>query len=419
MIALVDCNNFYASCERVFNPKLENKPVVVLSNNDGCVIARSNEAKLLGIQMGIPAFKIKSIIMKNQVYLLSTNFSLYADMSNRVIDTIMHTVSNVEIYSIDEVFIDLNDFNINDVIPFCNDLKKKVKKWTGIPVSIGIGKTKTLAKIANYISKKYSYHRNVFMINNSNINSILRQISVEKIWGIGQKSSFFLKNQGIYNAYQLKKADILWIRHYLNAHGEKTVKELNEISCISLETYTSAKKNICTSRTFGKMTTKLEDLLGAISMYTARCAEKLRKQKSCANYVCIYAYTNQFRNDLPQYNISKTIKLNIATNDTAEILEYIIPQFKKLYKPGYQYKKAGVIVSGIIPEEAVQYNLFDQKDRKSRLHLLNTVDSINVKMGRDSLRFAIQGFKESWAHKQQKLSPSYTTRWSDLLIIKT
>ena len=418
MIALVDCNNFYASCERVFNPALDKNPVIVLSNNDGCVIARSNEAKRMGIPMGAPAYKMKDIISKGGIQVLSTNFALYGDMSQRVIDTIIDTIQTVEIYSIDEVFIDLRDFKVENLRTFGQQLRNKIKKWTGIPVSVGIAQTKTLSKVANYIAKRSKLSKGVYLMEPNKIDGVLKKIPLKKIWGIGPRTSFFLNNYNIYNAYNLKKADIFWIRHYLNINVEKTVKELNGISCIEFDTDIHSKKSICTSRTFGEMVTEIDDLMSAISMYATRCAEKLRQQKSCANLIQIFITTNPFRNDLPQYQINKVVKFNVPTNDTGEILDYIVPMLKQLYRKGYQYKKAGVIVSGIIPSSAVQYNLFDTHNRNKRSHLLKTIDNINKRMGRDLVRFAIQGYKKSWLLKQQRLSPCYTTRWSDLLKIK-
>ena len=416
MIALIDCNNFYASCERVFNPSLNNKPIIVLSNNDGCVIARSNEAKKIGIPMGIPAFKIKTLILKYNIQVLSTNFSLYADISQRVIHTIIDTIPTIEIYSIDEVFIDLSDFKKENLITFSKELKNKIKKWTGIPVSIGIAKTKTLSKIANYIAKR---SEGVCFIDSNENNKILKTIPLNKIWGIGSKTAIFLNNNNLNNAYDLKIADLFWIRYYLNINVSKIIKELNGISCIPIENNLKIKKSICTSRTFGEMVDNIDDLIGAISMYATRCAEKLRQQKLCANLIHIFMITNPFRKDLKQHCISKVIKCDVPTNDTGEILDYIIPKIKTSYKSGYLYKKAGVVVSGIVPNHAIQNHLFDSIDRIKRSKLLKSIDEINNKMGRDSVRFSIQGNKKSWILKQQKLSPCYTTKWHDLLVVNT
>ena len=418
MYALIDCNNFYVSCERIFNPHLENKPVIVLSNNDGCVIARSNETKSIGIKMGEPAFKIKDKIYKNNIITFSTNFALYGNISNRVINTVSSFNCNMEIYSIDEVFIDLSTFKRDDLLEFCLKIKKRIKKWTGIPVSIGISKTKTLAKAANYIAKKNHNGTGVFLIDESNITNILNKIPVSNVWGIGRKNNQFLIYNNIKTANDLSKTDLLWIRKYMTIKGEKTVRELRGMSCIPLEQSYSSKKSICTSRTFGKMVTKQKDLIGSIATYVARCAEKLRVQNSYANFAHIFISSNSFRNDLPQYACSKIIKFPIPISDTSEMLAYIIPIVKKIFKKGYLYKKAGVVLTGIVSNTVIQKNLFEDCKIKNKEKLLNEIDNINRKMGRDTIRYAIQGYNKSWILRQQKLSPCYTTRWSDLLSVK-
>ena len=415
MYALVDCNNFYASCERVFNPKINFKPVIVLSNNDGCVIARSNEAKLLGIKMGEPAFKIKSIINKFNVNVYSTNFALYGDMSDRVMNTIASFNIDMEIYSIDEVFLDLSEFKKEDFFTLAHQIKNKIKKWTGIPVSIGIAKTKTLSKAANYIAKKNN-DENIFIINDSNINNVLKKIPISKVWGIGFKNQIFLHSYNLKTALDLKYADLFWIRHYLTISGEKIVKELRGKSCIPMEMIYKPKQSICTSRTFGKMVTDYNELVSAISLYITRCSEKLRMQKSYANFITVFIYSNKYRTDLKQYYASKIIKFRMPTCNTGEIISSVIPILKNMYKSGYHYKKAGVILSGIIPNNAVQQDLFESFDHK--IPLLNTIDTINKKMGRDIIRYAVQGYKKSHKLKQQKLSPCYTTRWKELLNIR-
>ena len=418
MYALIDCNNFYASCERVFNPKLSNAPIIVLSNNDGCIIARSNEAKVLGIKMGEPAFKIKHIIKKYNIYVYSTNFALYGDMSNRVMHTISSFNLNMEIYSIDEVFLDLSEFKKEDIFIIANQIKYKIKKWTGIPVSIGISKTKTLSKAANYIAKRYNQSNGIFMIDNTNCDKILNKIPISNIWGIGPKNSSFLISHNLKTALDLKCADLYWIRYYLTIMGEKIVKELRGYPCIPLETIFKPKKSICTSRTFGKMVTDIRELIAAISMYTTRCTEKLRAQHSYANFITIFIYSNRFRNDLPQYHSSKVIKFKIPTSDTGEILSYVIPLLKKMYKKGYQYKRAGVILGGIIQDNIIQQNLFETINRNKKIKLLNAIDHINKRMGRDVIRYAIQGHKKNYVLKQQKLSPCYTTQWKELLNVQ-
>ena len=417
MFGLVDCNNFYASCERVFNPSLNNKPIVVLSNNDGCVIARSNEAKKLGIKMGEPAFKISKLIKKYNVKIFSTNFALYGDMSQRVMSIIADSIPNIEIYSIDEAFLDLSEFKYEDLMNIAHSIRKKILKYTGIPVSIGIGKTKTLAKISNHISKKESEYKGVFMINDNNKNIILDQILIGKIWGIGSKTKTFLQYYGINTAKQLKELSPRWMRNHRSITGERIIKELQGIACYHVDSFFISKKSICTSRTFGEMVTSLNHLSSSIAMYTVRCAEKLRSQHSAAMLAHVFISTNPFRKDLEQYTNYRTINFPIATNDTSEMLSYILKTLKTMYKKGYQYKRAGVIVSGLIPIAQVQCNMFDTLDRSKSSHIMKTIDNINHKMGRDRVRYASQGYYRKWKLKQECLSPYYTTRWTDLLTI--
>tara|TARA_B100002051_G_scaffold33418_2_gene26435 strand:+ start:383 stop:1627 length:1245 start_codon:yes stop_codon:yes gene_type:complete len=413
MYALIDCNNFYVSCERVFNPSLNNKPVLVLSNNDGCVIARSNETKKLGIKMGAPAFKIKSIINKNNIHLFSTNFALYGDMSSRVMNILHSMFSDIEIYSIDEAFLDLHGYK--DLNSLGNEIKNKILKYTGIPVSVGIGRTKTLAKIASQISKKTD---GVFLLNEGLEDRVLEKISIEKIWGVGRSLEYFFKSNNIKTAKKLRDSNLLWIRQNINIVAEKMIKELRGIPCIKMELELINKKSICTSRTFGKMVTSKNEMLSSIAMYTTRCAEKLRSQNSYANVAQVFIATNPFRKDLPQYSNFKLIKFPVATNDTGEMLKYISRIFNTIYRRGYSYKKAGVILNDIVSGHEVQGNIFDKVNRLKSEKMMKTIDQINQKMGRDIVRYAAQGYTKKWVLKQQRLSPCYTTRWNDLLSIK-
>jgi len=413
MYALIDCNNFYVSCERVFNPSLNNKPVLVLSNNDGCVIARSNETKKLGIKMGAPAFKIKSIINKNNIHLFSTNFALYGDMSSRVMNILHSMFFDIEIYSIDEAFLDLHGYK--DLNSLGNEIKNKILKYTGIPVSVGIGRTKTLAKIASQISKKTD---GVFLLNEGLEDRVLEKISIEKIWGVGRSLEYFFKSNNIKTAKKLRDSNLLWIRQNINIVAEKMIKELRGIPCIKMELELINKKSICTSRTFGKMVTSKNEMLSSIAMYTTRCAEKLRSQNSYANVAQVFIATNPFRKDLPQYSNFKLIKFPVATNDTGEMLKYISRIFNTIYRRGYSYKKAGVILNDIVSGHEVQGNIFDKVNRLKSEKMMKTIDQINQKMGRDIVRYAAQGYTKKWVLKQQRLSPCYTTRWNDLLSIK-
>ena len=416
MIALVDCNNFYASCERIFRPDLEKKPIVVLSNNDGCVIARSNEAKKLGIKMGEPAFKKRDVFKKHNVQIFSTNFVLYGDMSKRVMSILNKNSKDIEIYSIDEAFLqcyneDLENYAIN--------LRRKVKKWTGIPVSVGIAKTKVLAKIANRIAKKYKKSGAFVLDKQDIIEKALKFTSVEDIWGIGRNYAKTLKEYRINTAYDLTCVEESWIKKRFSVIVLKIVQELKGINCLELESEYKKKKNICTSRSFGQPVSEYHKLKEAISTFAVRCCEKLRKQRTCACEIKIFIYTNLFNPKQKQYYGTKTIKLDHATNDNHIIIQEVVKALKLIYKKGYSYKKAGVVVGKLINDNEVQLSLFDQilnRDKYSKIS--NVIDKINNNMGRDKLRIATQGFDRNWKMKQEQLSPCYTTRIDEILKVK-
>ena len=416
MIALVDCNNFYASCERVFRPDLENKPIVVLSNNDGCVIARSNEAKKLGIKMGEPAFKKREIFERNKIKTFSTNFILYGDMSKRVMSILRNNSKEIEIYSIDEAFIecyneDLNTYGIN--------LRKKVKQWTGIPVSVGIAETKVLAKIANHIAKKYR-KSGVFILDSKEIiEKALKFTAIEEIWGIGRNHARRFKEYGINTAYDLTCIEESWIKRKFSIVVLRIAKELKGIKCLDIESQHKTKKNICTSRSFGNPTSDYNTIKAAISTFAVRCCEKLRKQKTSTSELRIFIYTNPFNPKHKQYYGTKKIKLERATNDNQIIVQEVIKGLQKIYKKGYIYKKAGVIVGNITQENQVQLNLFDQiRNREKYTKISKVIDRINSSMGRDKLRIATQGFDRKWKMKQEQLSQCYTTRIDEILTVK-
>ena len=414
MIALADCNNFYASCERVFNPQLKNKPVIVLSNNDGCVIARSNEAKALKIKMGEPAFKIKSIIEQNDIYVFSTNFALYGDMSNRVMSILEEMMPSLEIYSIDEAFMDFR--GISDSLKFASQIKEKVTKSTGIPISIGVAKTKTLAKIANHIAKKYSTNNVFVMTRNEEILKILKKFPISKIWGIGNSHSRMLNSYGVKTAYDFITLDENWVQKKMTITGLKILRELKGNTCFSIDLYPQRKKSICTSRTF---TTDINDIVlleESIANHATRCAEKLRKDKSCAKYIGVLLNTNPFGKLENYYNGYKSIMLETSTNDSIEIIKASNKLLKSIYKKGYNYKKSGVILRNIIPENQVQLNLFNNsKNYSRRKELFKRVDFINQTMGQDKVKLLAQGISRRWKLKQENLSPCYTTRWNELL----
>ena len=416
MIALIDCNNFYASCERVFRPDLEKKPIVVLSNNDGCVIARSNEAKKLGVKMGEPAFKKKDFFVKNNIHTFSTNFILYGDMSKRVMSILKQNSKEIEIYSIDEAFIDCYNENLNK---YAIHLRNKVKKWTGIPVSIGIAKTKVLAKIANHIAKKHR-KSGVFILDNQEIiKKALKFTPIEDVWGIGYRYAQILKEYGVNTAYDLTCIEEGWIKNKLSIVVLRITQELKGINCFQIDSKNIAKKNICTSRSFGQPIKDYNTLKEAVSTFAVRCCEKLRKQKTCASEIKIFIYTNPFNPRHKQYYATKNIKLDRATNDNQIIVKEVIKGLKMIYKKEYIYKKAGVIVSKIIKEDQLQLSLFDQiTNREKYSKISKIIDQLNNSMGKDKLRIATQGFDRNWRMKQEQLSPCYTTRIEEILTVK-
>ncbi|NLN73380.1 MAG: Y-family DNA polymerase [Bacteroidales bacterium] len=420
MIALIDCNNFYASCERVFNPRLRHKAVIVLSNNDGCVVARSNEAKALGIGMGVPVFKVKDIIERNGVEVLSSNYALYGDMSQRVMQTIATLVPDMEVYSIDEAFLDLSNFKLHDVEKLAHEIRQRVWQWVGISISIGIAPTKTLAKLANHLAKKNTKYNGVCWLKDRNkIDEILQTFPVGEVWGIGRQMTAKCNSFGINTAYQLTQKGDAWIRGNFTIVGLRTVQELRGIACIELQQNFVAKQSICTSRSFGKMISDFDPLAEAVTNFAVRCAEKLRQQKSVANNITVFINTNRFRNDLPQHSQSVVITMPVASSSSQEIVNYAIKALKSIYKNNYQYKKAGVIVSGIVEESSVQTSLFDDVDREKQSKLMKTIDLLNHKMGKDTVYISRQkSDKIEWKNRRDKLSPSYTTRWDDLIEAK-
>ena len=412
MIALVDCNNFYASCERVFNPKIENKPVIVLSNNDGCVIARSNEAKALGIKMGEPAFKLKNLIEKYKINVFSTNFALYGDLSKRVMNVMSAEVDKIEIYSIDEAFLDLTDYASKERGVA---IKKKVQQWTGIPVSVGIAPTKVLAKVAGHIAKKHT-KAGVFMFDDEDlIKRALNVFKVEDLWGIGRKNTKKLKAVGIHTALQFRECDSNWIRRHLSVNGVRLQKELYGEVCYPIEVTRKRKKNICTARSFGTEIKELSKLKEAIGSHANTCATKLRKEKSCCTTVSVFLSTNPFKPQAKQYNPYKMIQLEVPTNDSMEIVKIAIKGLESIYRDEYIYKKAGVIVGRAVPQEEIQLSIFDALDRKKRKNINRVVDKINSLMGKNKVYLAVQGTGRKWKLKQEKLSPCYTTRFTDIL----
>ena len=415
MIALVDCNNFYASCERIFRPHLAKKPVAVLSNNDGCVIARSNESKSLGLKIGEPIFKKRHLVDRHNIHLFSSNFALYGDISKRVFDIVARDVPAYEIYSIDEAFLDFS--GIKDPYNYAIDLRDKVRRWTGVPISIGISYTKTLSKVAGHIAKK-SDDGVCYLKDKSQISDILGKLPLDEIWGVGVRYAIKLKKYGIHTASDLLECDETWVRKMMNVVGLRMVRELKCIPHFNLEEDRSMKKSICTSRSFSVEVKEYSRMSEYVSMFASRCSEKLRSEQACARSISVFMYTNRFRPRARQYSGYFSMDFHTASSDAITVTKLAIECLKKIFKSGYSYKKAGVTLSGIVPRNQVQLSLFDSSDRKKSDKLMETMDAINGNMGRDILKLSSSGINNKWKIGKERLSPCYTTRWSDILKIR-
>ena len=414
MFGIIDCNNFYASCERVFNPKLKDKPVIVLSNNDGCVIARSQEVKDLGIKMGVPFYQIREIIEQNDIQVFSSNYALYGDMSNRFQMILNSLVPEVEIYSIDEAFINFSGFN--DLKSFGERIVKKIIKDTGIPVCLGIAPTKTLSKIANKFAKKYPGYNKVCLIDTEDKRiKALQLTSIEDVWGIGRQHTKRLNSLNVNTAYDFTMLPLSWVRKHMSVTGERTWKELQGSPCIDIELHVAKKKQICTSRSFNVLQSEFDQISESVTCYAGMCAEKLRKQKSYAVSLLVFIQTNSFRNDLLQYYNCYTIKLPVPTDNTTEIVHYARLALRTIFRKGYQYKKAGVIITEIT--DHVQTNVFDTVDREKYGRLMKVVDNLNSGYSRNNLILAAQGTKGRSKLKRELLSPCYSTKLEDSIII--
>ena len=415
-IALIDCNSFYVSCERLFNPKIRNKPVVVLSSNDGCIISRSNEAKTLGIKMGDPYFKAKDIILKNNVHVFSSNYSLYGDLSRRVMRTLKRFNSEIEIYSIDEAFLDLTNFPDDEVEDVGKEIRSIVLQWTGIPTSIGIAKTKTLSKIANHIAKK-TKSGIVSLIGIKDIDPILEKVEINDVWGVGKQLTKFFVQNGIHNAKLLKNISNTWIKKSSNVLSSRTAMELRGISCIALETQNSKRKSCVVSRSFAKKVEKLQELQESITSYCLNAAEKIRSESLIAKSITIFIRTSPFQNQFAYYSNSKTIDLPIATDNSIEIVKTALTGLKDIFKNGYRYQKAGIMLSGLSSSQGSK-NLFSSiKDVKIK-NLMKSIDNTNYRFGRSTLSLASAGINKKWNIKKQYSSKIDTADFNFLPTIK-
>lgn len=426
--AMIDCNNFYASCERVFNPKLEGKPIVILSNNDGCVIARSEEAKDLGVPMGAPEFKYRRFFRDNGVVVRSSNYPLYGDMSRRVMEVLRNLTHDIEVYSIDEAFAELSTQTYPDLYEYGRVIKQTVHQWTGLPVSVGIAPSKTLAKIANETAKRNPTYNGVLnLCNNPGTDQILKRMPLKKVWGIGQNLTIRLNRFDINTAYDLKqKIDHKrWVRKHLNVTGLRTVLELNGLSCMKLSEALESRKGILTSRMFGKPLFELTEIEEAVSTYISRAAEKLRAQHSLASNMQVMLIGDKFKNPKSKYKYGAYTSFKVPTAHTPTLINAGKQITRSVHLPETKYKKAAIMLTGLVPNSEVQMDLFDPElYTRQQYTLMECIDQINTRHGRNTAAFAATGLhrknkeEASWKMNQNFLSKRYTTEWEDIMIAK-
>ncbi|MDA9752092.1 Y-family DNA polymerase [Candidatus Pelagibacter sp.] len=398
-IALVDCNSFYVSCERLFNPRIRKKPVVVLSNNDGCIISRSNEAKALGIKMGEPYFKARDIILKNKVEVFSSNYSLYGDLSRRVMRTLKRFNSDIEVYSIDEAFMDLSNYTDTEVESVGREIRQTVLKWTGIPTSIGIAKTKTLSKVANHIAKK-KQSGVTSLIGIENLDPILEKVEINDIWGVGRQLTKFYQKNGIYNAKQLKNKSNTWIKKSSNVLSSRTAMELRGVPCIDIETTQTKRKSCVVSRSFGKRIETFQELKEAVANYCLNASEKIRSESLVAKAITVFVRTSPFQRNFGYYSNSKTVDFPIATNNSIETVKTAVASLESIFKNGYRYQKAGVMLTGLSNADGKKNLFSSEKDEKIN-SLMRSMDNTNYRYGRATLSLASAGVHKKWNMRRQ------------------
>jgi len=422
MYALVDCNSFYASCEQIFRPDLEGKPVVVLSNNDGCIVAANMEAKALtALPMWQAVFKFEKELKELKVNIFSSNYVLYADMSNRVMQTLNQFSPEIEVYSIDEAFLKLDNFDYVNLTEYALKIKNTVKKNTGMPVGVGIAPTKALAKLANHISKKFRDQlENVYVIDTEEKRiKALKWLKIGDVWGIGRAHKKRLQQKGVYTAFQFTQLADSLVRKEMGIVGLRLKKELEGKSCLQLEEVRPKKKAIGTAKSFGKKLSDYNLISEALAYYVSECAVKLRKQKSCTQQMMVFLHTNQFSNFDKQYYRNIVVALPQATNSTIELVKYAEKALKKIFRDGYRYKKVGILLTGLMPENEIQGNLFYNIDTSKHKAVMKTLDSLNQKMGKATVQIASSGNnRRKWKIRQEQLSPKYTTSWKELLVVR-
>lgn len=423
IFGLFDNNNFYASCEKLFNPRLKDRPVVVLSNNDGCVVARSAEAKSLGIPMGMPWFKLQDQAQRHGIVAFSSNYELYADLSDRVVQVLRQFTPNLEVYSIDESFLSLDGFAHLDLFDYGKQIRERVLHWVGLPGCVGIGPSKTLAKLANHFAKKTlagdSGVCDLIAISPRDLDELLGRVEVGEVWGVGRKIDARLQSMGIVSVRDLRDADPSMIRSRFSVVLERTVRELNGVSCLSLEEVAPDKQQIMCSRSFGIPIYDAVHILDAIATYTCRAAEKLRLQDCTASALMVFLQTNPFKPEEPQYHPSMTVPLPEPTSDSRLLVHWAQSVAKRLFRRGYAYKKAGVMLSGIHPSSVAQGSLFASADvcETKAASLMTLMDDINKKMGRGTVRLASEHRQHHWQMRRDRMSPRYTTQWDELPVV--
>ncbi|MEA2109398.1 MAG: Y-family DNA polymerase [Pseudomonadota bacterium] len=418
IFALVDCNNFYVSCERVFNPGLRGRPVVVLSNNDGCIIARSGEAKKLGIKMGMPCFQARPLIDKHGVVALSSNYALYGDMSRRVMNILLRFSPEMEVYSIDEAFLNLSGLNWSKRRALARKLKDTVYRWTGIPVSIGMAATKTLAKLAAHFAKGSKKAAGIVdLVASSYLEPALELTNVRDVWGVGGRTASRLERRGIGTALQLRDADGQWLRQKLGVNGRRLALELQGISCYGIEEEPPIPKSVRCSRSFREPVEDIAAMKEAMASYISRATFKIRNYGLSVSALTVFLRTSRFGTADCYYN-SATIELPVSSQSTRELLGYALKAVDGIFRPGYRYKKAGVLLHGLLPVSQVQASMIDTIDRRREERLMSAVDGINSRLGNGIIRFAAEGLKQPWRSKTGNMTPAYTTRWSDIPVVK-
>ena len=415
-IALVDCNSFYVSCERLFNPKIQKKAVVVLSNNDGCVISRSKEAKEIGIKMGEPYFKVKELVKRNKVEVYSSNYALYGDISRRVMKVLKTFSPKVEIYSIDEAFIDLSFMDEKGVEDYGSEIRSRVLKWTGIPTSVGIACTKTLSKVANHIAKK---EKAGVIYLNKNIDEKLKKFPIEDVWGVGKQLSKFYYKNNISNAYDLKNVSNTWVKKGTNVLGAKTAMELRGIPCIDLQIDQEKRKNCCVSRSFGRKVKDINELEESIITHCLNAAEKIRADDQIAKTITVFIRTSPFDKNKKYYSNSKTIDLAIPSSNSIELIKNAIKALTDIYKYGYSYQKAGIILSGLKDANQNDQNLLTPLLENKSKNLMKAIDYTNTKYGRYAISIAQAGLNKGWKMKREHSSKIDTASFSNLPVLKT